>query len=767
MAFFTYLVPVDGNYPGKTLTFLADGKIQELSPAKVSMVYAERHDFHNFDEMVDVLYRLIDNAKGFLVRGDVDPAYIGTYNGFRRKLGKMGDGSVLWRYDPQWLCLDIDGLPCPDHIDPVRDAHEAIGYVLETLPPYFRDVSCFWQFSSSQSLPGKRDMLKCHLFYMLTAPIPESKLKEWAKANRSKYYIDPSVMSSNQPIFIAPPDVKNGEDVLPVRCGTYIGSADRLDLNLFTQRVFGKPSRVTPIDQKKILSKHLNNMGDGEGKGGFNEVIKSGIGAVLKAAGPDVDKDQLKRDIRAFIESAPVQEGRSGRSREDYMSDEYLDPLISAITARETEQRVSLVNQFDFVKSRYVFITNVNRFYDTVSGNFLSKDSLNMAQARLTRNMADMLVIDDNFVIVDQITYFPGNDKVCTEHSTDTGETMLCYNLYTPPKVREESSDAAKPFIEHVRELAGDETVFRHMMDWMAHNVQFPGVKIMYALLIQGKQGTGKSALLEAMKVAMGEQNVRAIETHEILSQFTSWAKGKALVVVEEIRDSTDRFGVYNRLKPLITANTLTLNEKGIIGVTMRNRMNIMAFTNYETAVPMDEDDRRIFVHFSLMQPKPEEYYQKLFKTIYEHPGAIRKAFLEWDLSHFNPAARAPMTESKQFLVENTGAPLARLLKEATENQQWPMKYDIVIAHDLVEALNGRMKLNDASVAVTLRGLGYKNIGQHRIGNIRKSLWAIRNFSQWVSPTEEELAANYKRPYIDPFNKKESYEGEMDSSSKY
>lgn len=770
MAFFTYLIPADEKYPGKTIKFLEDGSTQQIKAANSSDVYAERREFNDFHEMCDALYAMAEDRRGYIVRADIDPTYIGNRRMFKRRLGKPNgtDGNVLYKYNPQYVCLDIDGLPRPDEddLDSINNPEAVIAHVLSTLPPYFNGVSCWWQFSSTESLPENRGCIKVHLFYMLLNPIDEKTLKDWALSNKARHYFDPSVMLSNQPIYIAPPKIEGKKDWLPVRCGVYQGDHDILDLNLFTTKKFGQKSNIVPIDQKKILIKYTQTMGDGPGLVGFNDPIKSAIGAVIQKCGPDVDREQLKADLRDLIGRAPSDPHRPNPI-DKYLSDRYLDPLIEAFAYKEAEQNKASYNLYDIARQRYVYVANIHRFYDTQSGNYITKDALNMTLTKVGRSLADHFVGDDNFEIVDQITYYPGHDKICTEISLDTGGSVRCYNLYNAPIISDLPSDEAKMFVEHVKLLAGNDTVFNHMMDWMAHNVQYPGTKIMYALLIQGKQGTGKSALMEAMKMCLGQQNVRAVETHELLGGFTTWMKGKCISVVEEIRDNDNRFSIYNRLKPIITAPTITLNEKNVAQTEMRNRMNIMAFTNYETAVPMDDDDRRFFVHFSPMEPQSEEYYDELFRIIYTRSGAVRKMFLEWDLSHFNPNGRAPMTESKEFLREHAGSPLNRILKEAFKEGEWPLKYDIIIIRDLTEVLNQRIKTNETSIAVLLRSLGAQQIGRRLVFDGKRTVWSVRNHERWRNASEDEIKDYYKKPQIDPFNKTEGYIGESVVNNKF
>ena len=134
MAFFTYLIPADEKYPGKTLKFLEDGSTQQIKAANSSDVYAERREFNDFHEMCDALYAMAEDRRGYIVRADIDPTYIGNRRMFKRRLGKPNgtDGNVLYKYNPQYVCLDIDGLPRPDEddLDSINNPEAVIAHVL-------------------------------------------------------------------------------------------------------------------------------------------------------------------------------------------------------------------------------------------------------------------------------------------------------------------------------------------------------------------------------------------------------------------------------------------------------------------------------------------------------------------------------------------------------------------------------------------------------------------------------------------------------------
>ncbi|GAH30468.1 unnamed protein product, partial [marine sediment metagenome] len=86
-------------------------------------------------------------------------------------------------------------------------------------------------------------------------------------------------------------------------------------------------------------------------------------------------------------------------------------------------------------------------------------------------------------------------------------------------------------------------------------------------------------------------------------AKWNGWQKGIQLAVIEEIM-TVGRLDVMNRLKPVITDDTLRIEEKYGCAYTIENRMNLICFTNHSDALKLENGDRRWFVVSSPAVPK-------------------------------------------------------------------------------------------------------------------------------------------------------------------
>lgn len=200
------------------------------------------------------------------------------------------------------------------------------------------------------------------------------------------------------------------------------------------------------------------------------------------------------------------------------------------------------------------------------------------------------------------------------------------------------------------------------LLNWMAHNVQRPGQKILWAPIIKGIQGDGKSTLARIMGAAMGQHNVRMIATEEMQSDFNGWAEGACVGVLEEIRiKGHNRHDAMNKLKPLVTNEKISVVRKGQDGRNIPNNTNYMALTNHEDALILDADDRRWGVFFTRFKTRQEmidatgpDYWERLNNAINNAEGVLRGWLLSVDLSKFDARDAPAVTDAKKLMIEHS-----------------------------------------------------------------------------------------------------------------
>src|SRR5262245_55360039 len=89
------------------------------------------------------------------------------------------------------------------------------------------------------------------------------------------------------------------------------------------------------------------------------------------------------------------------------------------------------------------------------------------------------------------------------------------FNQYSPPTVVPGDATEATKWVDHVRKVYPDDA--DHIINWVAHRVQFPGVKLNHAPVLGGNHGVGRDTILEPVKHAVGPWNFQEVNPQQVL----------------------------------------------------------------------------------------------------------------------------------------------------------------------------------------------------------------------------------------------------------
>lgn len=245
-----------------------------------------------------------------------------------------------------------------------------------------------------------------------------------------------------------------------------------------------------------------------------------------------------------------------------------------------------------------------------------------------------------------------------------THEGVDYFNTYRPNQLsRVEAGEVAERVKRHVAHLLPDESEQQLLINYLAHNVQHPGVKIQWAIILQGVQGDGKSFFAEMMRHVLGFGNCNIIGAEALDEKYTAFAEGRCMVFIEELKlDNYRKYETINKLKPYITNTVVSVRKMYQDTYEALNTTNYIALTNFKDALPIDDSDRRYCVLFSQWQGREAleafikehpTYYPDLYEAMRQAPGEI----LDWLMSikipdSFYAAKRAPATAAKVMMQD-------------------------------------------------------------------------------------------------------------------
>ncbi len=142
---------------------------------------------------------------------------------------------------------------------------------------------------------------------------------------------------------------------------------------------------------------------------------------------------------------------------------------------------------------------------------------------------------------------------------------------------------------------AGDEDIFRFIMEWLALLIQYPHIPPGVALVWRGNQGTGKGFIARTIGKLCGQHFVHVANIRHLTGHFNAHLYDALLVFADEAFWAGDKAS-EGALKAIITEPTMMLERKGRDSVVFTNRTHLMVATNNDWAVPMNMDDRRFNV---------------------------------------------------------------------------------------------------------------------------------------------------------------------------
>jgi hypothetical protein len=450
----------------------------------------------------------------------------------------------------------------------------------------------------------------------------------------------------------------------------------------------------------------------------------AGLYLSLKEAGFDVAIEDWPEDAGKGIDDVLLNGAQDQiRLLEGEAADEYAkDQLSSGLPVGW----IYIVGTKTFVHAETMLEIDKEQFADR----YCHETKGNPAQNAL-RNPA--------FPKCDLPIYLPRADQIFER------EGHRYFNLWRA-NVLEPRKGSVKPFLDHCAYMLPDETERNTMLDWLAWNVQHAGEKIMWALLLQGTQGTGKSYFGWLMRLLLGKRNV-SMPTNDLIHEiYTTWQKSCQLVIVEELM-ARGRMELVNKLKPIITQDTTIVREMHRPAYEQPNVFNLLLFTNHEDAIIIDSSDRRYCVLFSPAEPREPEYYAKLWEWTEVNAGVILRWMNERNLSKFQAKAHAPMTAGKRQLILSSMSNLQAWMVDAIETNSWPFMSDLVSTTHLMDCLPNHLRnVSIQAVGRALKQIGARMIGQYPLANgSTVRILAVRRFDTWAGASKEVVVSEYEK----------------------
>lgn len=340
----------------------------------------------------------------------------------------------------------------------------------------------------------------------------------------------------------------------------------------------------------------------------------------------------------------------------------------------------------------------------------------------------------------------------------------LYINTYKPSYAPADASTATicgNVIETHLANIISDPEYQRTLLDWMAFQVQHPGVKVRWAPVIIGGQGTGKTLIGQMLGAAIGSTNIRTVEGKSLVSPFHNWAVGSQVITLEEVRvHGTSRHQIMDTLKPLISNERIDLVRKNRDNTCVRNVTNYIIFSNARDALMLDDSTRRYHICMTKQWTASEvatlggaSYFAPIYKLLNDHPGGFRAYLLGRTIDHatFDPNIAPKRTAATEDMVEQSACEHTIVMREAIHDGDNPLiRKDLIAVAALTEAwiasdgCSNRVSFKYASFI--LKTEGYERLGRYLIEGKQHSLWLRRGEDperDWVEIARQRIQRAY------------------------
>ena len=152
-------------------------------------------------------------------------------------------------------------------------------------------------------------------------------------------------------------------------------------------------------------------------------------------------------------------------------------------------------------------------------------------------------------------------------------------------------------FLEHIHDniCSGNEVYYEYLLNWMARGVQAPDTPGEVAIVLRGRQGTGKSLFAKVYGSLFGRHFLQVSDPKHLVGSFNAHLRDCVVLFGDEAFYAGDKKHAAV-LKALVTEELITIEAKGVDAEAAPNYSHIILASNSTWVVPADADDRRFLV---------------------------------------------------------------------------------------------------------------------------------------------------------------------------
>jgi hypothetical protein len=404
------------------------------------------------------------------------------------------------------------------------------------------------------------------------------------------------------------------------------------------------------------------------------------------------------------------------------------------------------------LEKRLVFVRNVEKYFDTERHRVILTESglrhqftpMMPKRSKGRLDPVELLKESTTKRYVDAIGFHPGQGPIFKSGGDSYANT---YRNRLP-----------KPLQPTVEELEKIDWLFGRITDipyrdWLiqfyAHVVQYPGVKIKSAPLIWSEtEGNGKSTLVKAIPALLvGAEYSREVNTGLLASDFNDFLLGAWHVNLTEFRAGSrgEREAITKKTENWIADDTVAMHQKGLAGYTMPNHFFVTASSNFDDAAQVTNNNRKWAVHelrAAQFTDAEREWIYTNFLLTDRAAGVLRHYFLNTPIVDFKPGAAAPVTADRQEMIEASVSSDVELLRTAFDERSGLFARDVVLVPEVTSFVHKNTPARPSGHRIgkiLARAPFNGKPARIRVGDSRYHVVIIRNHDRWAGAYGKDI----------------------------
>lgn len=417
--------------------------------------------------------------------------------------------------------------------------------------------------------------------------------------------------------------------------------------------------------------------------------------------------------------------------------------------------------------NQFVYVKNQDTYYSLETRDLYTKESIRdiftpdmpRNKSGIPQDPCEILRRSPKKIVVDSLGFHPGEGPLYTEHGKDYVNKYVQPESEVVPTAAEARLFA--DFVDYLFPRPEDQVFKKYWLQFLAHAVQRPGIKIATALLfISETYGIGKStAACEIPRLLVGPDNTRIVSNEILERPFTGYLGEAHLLHLQEVHVNGhwNSSQIANRLKGIITDSTLNVHKKGKDDYDIPNRLLVTATSNYQDAMYINSNQERRWGIYELRPARgySPEQHRAYFNLVHKFlrstraGGVLRFIFGRIDLSGFDPQNPPPITLAKQRMVRLSASEEEQVILDAMDVGTHPFHRDLFQVEDirqLIHTETGKV-VSSQKVAKMLAHVvpEAKTIRQLRQSGGKMLVQCWRNHTRWEKAPAHDVMKELTR----------------------